>query len=205
VPRLLVVDDDPDLRSTLLSLLAEEGYTVEVAPDGREALERLSSGPHPDAILLDLMMPVMNGWQFRARQLALPAFASIPTIVMTAIHNLERAAITADHFLPKPIRLAELRSAIDRCLLGDDESPTDPFTTAPPEPLPLTPGGAAWHLVAPRKGESCRWEDSNGRWVSVAMGEDEELGMAVVRDWQGMRASFERYEDALRYCAALRE
>src|SRR5207253_187358 len=82
--------------------------TAAGAPDGRGALVRLSVGPPPDAILLDLMMPVMSGWQFRARQLALPAFASIPTIVMAAIGNLQRAAITADHFLPKPLRLEEL-------------------------------------------------------------------------------------------------
>jgi CheY-like chemotaxis protein len=200
VPRILVVDDDPDLRSTLLGLLTEEGYIVEVAPDGREALDRLCVGPHPDAILLDLMMPVMNGWQFRARQLALPAFASIPTIIMTAIGNLQRAAITADHFLPKPIRLDELRATIDRCLAGD-APPTEPWLVVPTE-APIADSN--WHLVAPRRGESCRWEDGTGRWITVAMGEGEELGMAVVRCWQGRLASFERYEDALKLCANLR-
>jgi CheY-like chemotaxis protein len=200
VPRLLVVDDDPDIRSALLGVLSEEGYTVEVAPDGREALNRLAAGPHPDAILLDLMMPVMNGWQFRARQLALPAFAQIPTIIMTAIGNLERAAITADYFLPKPLCLDELRVAIDRCLYSD-EPRTEPWLEMPPTPLI---GEPTWHLVSPRKGESCRWEDGQGRWVTVSMGEGEELGMAVVRSWHGRLASFERYEDALRLCTAIR-
>jgi CheY-like chemotaxis protein len=192
VARILVVDDDPDIRSALVGALGEQGYTVEVAPDGREALLRLSSGPSPDAILLDLVMPVMNGWQFRARQLALPAFAAIPTIVMTAIGNLERAAISADLVLPKPIRLGQLCEALRRCVSGRELE------------MPPAPTLEGWQLVAPRRGESCRWEDGAGRWVTVSLGEDEELGMSVVRSWQSERASFDRYEDALRYSAALR-
>jgi CheY-like chemotaxis protein len=197
VARILVVDDDPDIRSSLLGALAEQGYTVEVAPDGREALLRLSAGPSPDAILLDLMMPVMNGWQFRARQLALPAFAAIPTIVMTAIANLERAAISADLFLPKPIRLSQLCEALHRCVAGSDEA----WPELPPAPMVVE---ASWQLVTPYRGESCRWEDGTGRWVTVSLGEEEELGMAVVQSWHSQRASFDRYEDALVYSAALR-
>jgi hypothetical protein len=119
---------------------------------------------------------------------------------MTAIGNLQRAAITADHFLPKPVRLDDLCATIDRCI-ANAEPPTDPWLAVPAEPIVGEPN---WRLVAPRRGESCRWEDGAGRWVTVAMGDGEELGMAVVRSWQGRLACFERYEDALKLCAALR-
>jgi CheY-like chemotaxis protein len=202
VPKLLVVDDDEDIRSTLEGVLADEGYTVEVAHDGRAAFQCLCNGPSPDAILLDLMMPVMNGWQFRARQLALPAFANIPIIVMSAVGNLEQAAITADEFLPKPIRLGALRATLERCLAADDQH-ADLLRQGTPEPEPEV-GEMGWHLVAPRRGESCRWE-SGPRWVSIRMGEGEEMGMAVVDGSCGVRASFERYEEAVRFCTSLRD
>jgi CheY-like chemotaxis protein len=194
VQRILVVDDDPDVRSTLLGALTGQGFIVEIAPDGREALERLACGSHPDLILLDLMMPVMNGWQFRARQLALPGFADIPIVVMTAFADLERAAITADYFLAKPIAISELSNVIRRCLAGESS----------PSMFVSTPANPGWHLVAPRRGESCRWEDGREGWVTVTMGDGEELGMAVVQSSRGGRESFDRYEDALNYCRSLR-
>jgi CheY-like chemotaxis protein len=113
---LLIVEDDYELRETLAHTLSESGYAVESVSDGSEALARLNAGLCADLILLDLMMPVMNGWQFRARQLANPRLAAIPTIVMTATANLQTAAVSADDFLPKPLRLDQVLGAVARQL-----------------------------------------------------------------------------------------
>src|SRR4051812_14163920 len=65
-PGLLVIEDDTDHREVVRDVLEEEGYQVDTAAHGRAGLARLSSGPPPDLILLDLMMPVMDGWEFMA-------------------------------------------------------------------------------------------------------------------------------------------
>src|SRR5689334_16550177 len=82
---VLLVDDEPALRHFARILLSHHGYDVLVARDGKEAIARLSArGRCPDLIVLDLHMPVMNGWQFRAEQRRLPApIASIPVLLMT--------------------------------------------------------------------------------------------------------------------------
>src|SRR5689334_6104245 len=79
---ILVVDDDEDILEALRDLLRDEGYDVVAARDGRTALERLRGGLRPRLILLDLMMPTMNGYEFRREQRADPALAGIPTIVV---------------------------------------------------------------------------------------------------------------------------
>jgi CheY-like chemotaxis protein len=113
VSRILIVEDDFELRETIAATLADHGYTVESASDGRDAFERLSRGPLPDAILLDLMMPNMSGWQFRERQQAIPALAAIPTIVMSASHDAESCG---DAFLAKPLHMDELLGTLARFL-----------------------------------------------------------------------------------------
>ena len=85
--RILVVEDDADLGKTVARCLSDEGYEIEIAADGHSALEALRRSPC-DLVLLDLMMPKMNGWEFRARQLADPSLASIPVVVMTATSDL---------------------------------------------------------------------------------------------------------------------
>ena len=77
---ILVVDDNPDLRDGLRLALSEEGYTVETAINGRDALSRLYAGLKPCLIIMDLMMPVMNGFEFREAQLADARLADIPLI-----------------------------------------------------------------------------------------------------------------------------
>jgi CheY-like chemotaxis protein len=84
VADVLVVDDSEGIRDSLAELLQDEGYVVETAANGIVALERLRSGLRPRAILLDLIMPGMNGWEFRFAQLAEPALKAIPVVVMTA-------------------------------------------------------------------------------------------------------------------------
>jgi CheY-like chemotaxis protein len=82
---IMVVDDDEAIRSALSDLLEGEGYRIVAVPDGEQALARLLQGPRPHAILLDLMMPGMDGWRFRAEQLVNPVLASIPVIIITAL------------------------------------------------------------------------------------------------------------------------
>ena len=75
---ILVVDDDPDIRTSLAEILGDEGYRVAGARNGREALDYLRRRTRPSLILLDMMMPDMDGWLFRREQQKLPELASIP-------------------------------------------------------------------------------------------------------------------------------
>lgn len=84
---ILVVEDDREIRSALAELLQDEGYTVEVAGDGEKALERLRTFS-PRAILLDLMLPVMDGWTFLSECRGDPRCHDIPIVVMSAAHDL---------------------------------------------------------------------------------------------------------------------
>lgn len=111
---MLVVDDDPEIRVVLRDTLRNAGLDVAMAGNGREALEYLRREPEPCLLLLDLIMPIMNGWQFRAAQLQDPELARLPVIVMTATSSLEDAAIHADGILPKPVSLTVLLRAVGR-------------------------------------------------------------------------------------------
>src|SRR4051794_32442195 len=81
---VLLVEDDADLRETTAMLLECEGYQVCAVENGREALNQLLDGPLPSVILLDMLMPVMNGWEFRAHQQRDPRLAAVPVVVVTA-------------------------------------------------------------------------------------------------------------------------
>ena len=101
---MLVVDDQEAIRDTLQVALDDEGFTVECASNGREALDLIGRWK-PDVILLDLMMPVMDGWQFRVAQLQQDDLAAIPTVVCTARTDAEARAISmgAIAYLRKPL------------------------------------------------------------------------------------------------------
>jgi CheY-like chemotaxis protein len=86
---VLVIDDDVDIRSVMCELLTDEGYQVKTAMNGRDALATLASW-RPDVILLDLMMPIMDGWTFLTTRLADRRLRRIPVIVMSASHTLSR-------------------------------------------------------------------------------------------------------------------
>jgi len=111
--RVLVIEDHVDLREMLAMMLADEGYAVDVAANGAEALERLGEAC-PAVILLDLMMPVMNGDEFRRRQLADARYAHVPVICMTAAHDGEaRAArLHVDEYLQKPVDFEHLLTVV---------------------------------------------------------------------------------------------
>ncbi len=89
--RILVVDDDPSIRGFLAEALADEGYDVQTASNGQEALAVVSQW-QPDVILLDLMMPVMDGWGFREAQRRIERLAAVPIIVLSATRDLPARA-----------------------------------------------------------------------------------------------------------------
>jgi len=110
---ILVVDDDPDIRESLREVLEDEGYAVACVGNGREALDYLHREPRPRVILLDLMMPVMDGGQFRREQKRDPAIADIPLIVITATGK-RPVLIDAEELVMKPLDLGRLFEAIER-------------------------------------------------------------------------------------------
>jgi CheY-like chemotaxis protein len=111
--RVLVVEDDAVIRGMLVDFLELEGYTVRSAADGSEALAVLGDWP-PDLILLDLMMPRMDGWQFRAAQRALPGLGDVPVVVLSAGRDLaERtAALAPAAVIRKPFDLDEVLTVL---------------------------------------------------------------------------------------------
>ncbi|HYG68764.1 MAG TPA: response regulator [Anaeromyxobacteraceae bacterium] len=111
--RLLLVDDDDFLREALGEALSYEGHEIATASDGAEALAVLEHGPALDAILLDLMMPVLDGWGFVERQQANPRWAEIPVVVLTAMGTLPRP-IAARAVLHKPFRIEALLEILER-------------------------------------------------------------------------------------------
>jgi CheY-like chemotaxis protein len=115
-PRILIVEDDASVREALAVFLEGEGYSVVEAGDGAEALTRLQTSEPVALILLDLMMPVMNGWEFRDAQARDPRLASIPVVVITAdnsaVHQAARAGVAG--CLLKPLEFPELLSYVGR-------------------------------------------------------------------------------------------
>jgi CheY-like chemotaxis protein len=117
VPKsILVVEDDRDIREIMATFLRGEGYVVSTAANGREALELLRAGPGPDVILLDLMMPVMDGIRFREEQEKNPAIADIPVVLMSAVSQGEIAKLNlgAAVLLQKPIDIEALALMLKR-------------------------------------------------------------------------------------------
>ncbi len=114
---VMVVEDDFSIRDILRELLEEEGYRVVWAADGREALARLKAARRPPSlILLDLMMPVMDGWEFRLAQQRDPELARIPVVVISADHALPQkiSQLAVEGYLPKPFELATLLDTVQR-------------------------------------------------------------------------------------------
>ena len=112
--RALIVEDDRDMREGLAMILDAEGIEARTAAHGAGGLALLAEGWRPDVILLDLMMPVMNGTQFRQAQLADPALADIPVVVVTGRHDMVDAArpLRPAAVLQKPFSMRDLLAAI---------------------------------------------------------------------------------------------
>ncbi len=112
-PLILVVDDDASILETVSSILAMEGYAVETATNGREALEKLGH-TRPFLVLLDMRMPILDGWGF-AREMKARG-ESVPIVVMTAAQDARRWAneIGAAAYVPKPFEVPDLLDTVER-------------------------------------------------------------------------------------------
>jgi CheY-like chemotaxis protein len=120
VHQVLVVEDDVDIRQSLMDFLEDHGYQPVGAGHGQEALQKLGGADlRPCLIILDLMMPVMDGRTFREHQLLRPGLSEIPVLIMSASREVEQTARelrTAGH-LPKPLNLPELLEVVrDHCV-----------------------------------------------------------------------------------------
>jgi DNA-binding response OmpR family regulator len=108
---VLIVEDDADLRDMMAQFLVLEGFNPKTVSNGREALDYLRQGPRPAVILLDLMMPVMDGWEFRRQQQRDPKAAKVPVIVLSALDPTRVGDLGEAAFMKKPLdfdRLLEL-------------------------------------------------------------------------------------------------
>jgi CheY-like chemotaxis protein len=113
---VLIVEDDPGCREAVGDLLESYGYGVAYAPDGKAALSALQHGLNPSVILLDLMMPVRDGWWFRAQQLRDQALAAVPVIVMSGVGRVEKRArhLGIQDYVEKPVEPEQLIGLIGR-------------------------------------------------------------------------------------------
>jgi CheY-like chemotaxis protein len=107
--RVLVVDDDEAIRDVVAEVLRDEGYSVVCAENGAQALREIEGDHHPDLVLLDLMMPVMSGWEVLEQLQANQELARIPVVVVSAM-----SAPGAREHLAKPIDLDRLLDTVGR-------------------------------------------------------------------------------------------
>ncbi len=113
--RVLLIEDDSELREAIADALSARGLEVVAVDDGQEGLRQMRQS-QPDVVVLDLMMPGMDGWQFRVQQRADPSLANTPVVAMSASQSPAAAAVDADLFLPKPCSVASIVNAIDEVL-----------------------------------------------------------------------------------------
>jgi len=133
--RILVVDDEPMVRDTLGHVLMDEGYVVDVAVDGLDALDRVRAA-RPDAILLDLMMPGMNGRQFLQAIRDDPEYQAIPVLIMTAVHGLE-VNLGGSEVVEKPFQIEDLLNKVALAVYRSrDADRVVALPPAPSEPAP---------------------------------------------------------------------
>jgi CheY-like chemotaxis protein len=111
-PTILIIDDDMGSRKALAEVLTDEGYSVATASDGADGLTYLREGHRPKVVLLDLMMPGVDGWDFRAEQKRDEDLRSIPVIAISAAGKL----LDADHTLRKPINIETLLNLLKTLL-----------------------------------------------------------------------------------------
>jgi CheY-like chemotaxis protein len=113
---ILLVEDDAATREAMAPALEMSGYTVAGAANGQEAIDHLRGDGRPCLILLDLMMPVKDGWQFRAEQQQDPSLAGIPVVVVSADGTVDQKAVAlgAAGYLQKPVEVDQLLSVVRR-------------------------------------------------------------------------------------------
>jgi DNA-binding response OmpR family regulator len=142
--RVLVVDDEPMVRETLGQVLTDEGYVVDLAVDGSTAMERVHAA-RPDAILLDLMMPGMNGRQFLQALRDQPVYEDVPVLIMTAVHGLSvnPATLGASTVVEKPFNVDELLNKVALAVYRSRQSHASVAQPLPTAPVPAVAAGAA--------------------------------------------------------------
>ena len=114
---VMIVEDDEDIRADLTAILRVKGFDVSEAANGKEALARLRGGDRPCLIVLDLMMPVMNGWELRAAMIGDAALAAIPVVVVSGKGRIapeEERTLAPAAVLVKPFELSELLDVVGR-------------------------------------------------------------------------------------------
>ena len=127
---ILLIEDDMDIRTILKDALELEGYRVCTASNGKEGIEMLPAIPVPGLILLDLMMPVMNGWEFATALETYRAYAEIPIVTLSAFSDPEKR-IRANGFIKKPVDLEVLFAVVKKhCGPGDSHGWADSENTA---------------------------------------------------------------------------
>ena len=137
---ILVVDDDRATRDAMATLLRENGFTARTARDGREALQRLRTGPAPCLLLLDMMMPRMTGWEFLELHRENRRLAAVPLVLVTGWLDTEVAQAKA--MVAKPVDPAKLLRTLRR-VLEDEKGKGGPVSRRrrPRPPAKKKPGG----------------------------------------------------------------
>jgi len=112
---VLVIEDEPDIRDVMVEILESAGYAVSAASHGAEALAYLKAGSRPCIILLDLMMPVLDGWTFSQEKQRDPELATIPVVVVSAVARQDprNANMNAVEHLAKPLNIGKLLAAVE--------------------------------------------------------------------------------------------
>jgi CheY-like chemotaxis protein len=114
-PLIITVEDDPDIRETVASILEAEGYEVRACENGKQALEALKDAPNASLILLDWMMPVMSGGEFLVARCFLPEEVSkVPVVVVSAFQSIAKPTIGVKAFVPKPFRIDNLLEVVEK-------------------------------------------------------------------------------------------
>jgi CheY-like chemotaxis protein len=173
----LVVEDNDELRSEIADLLTQDGYRVLLAADGLMALDLLRREPAVDVVLLDLWMPVMDGWSFRATQRQEPGIKEVPVVVLTADDSAPARSIDADAFLRKPFE-ADGLSATVRRIVSERRHGRERGTEEVRKALDLI-AGAIGHEVANPLMSIIAWLEQHrqhaGRGTAIEEGVDDVL------------------------------
>ena len=114
--KILIIEDNEDIASALNQVLSDSGYQIETAKNGKEGLDHLINRELPDLILLDLFLPIMNGFEFRLRQMKIPYLQNIPVIVMSADACVSNRCkqMNVESFLKKPFELGDLLDLVEQ-------------------------------------------------------------------------------------------